>query len=256
MLLLFSFIVSFNANAYQTSIVEGGRVEFGVNEYIFAPAYISVGSRLTFDFNLGINTTPKLALDVEADISKLLNPKLQLTFEFNQRIISDFSFKNKFQIIKYCYGYIGYIFRNYSDYKVAEHNFYTIATLRLPVKNIFLFELDNGIAFKVMDFDTRDLLSTYYIDYNLNFFPLVQLGFHFFINHHYNIGFKVGNMMQDEPITLGSLAFELVQEMNVSREFNINFDMGVGFAGSGAVAGFPNRFWFAIGGSYVHWFSK
>lgn len=254
-LFLILLFLSTNIYCYQISNKNLPRVDFGVTDYLFAPAYFKARSNLAFNFDQG-DLQPKLIFSVEANLSKLFNPLAEVTFEFSSKVVSDFIIKNRFQIIRYFHVYLGCFFQNYSNYDVVEHNLYTTAEVRIPVKNFFLFRLNGGVNFKFIDYDTTNFGSKRFTDYNIAIFPIIELGVFFFVTKYYGLGVKFSNLIEDKPQAFGSLGVELEQDFNISRDYSVHFDVGVSFAGSGAVAGFPNRVWFAIGGSYIYWFNK
>lgn len=233
-----------------------GRLEFGVSKYLFSPSYLLFNTTLTGDLNRGIYKKIYLTQTLEAELSELFHPELKIVFCLDDRIIDRVSFKNYFKICKYLHFTASYLFRNYTNYRIIENNILSLATFRLPVYPYFLFSLSGGENIRIVDFDILQFGTKYGNDYTWQFLPVFKIAFHFFVGKFYHLGIEFSNMYDEEAVSLGGFQIGWLNRFFPRNDFQIKLDAGIGFAGSGASAGFPNRFWIAFGGSYVYLFRK
>jgi hypothetical protein len=232
-------------------------VDFGISPYLFAPSSFSVTSTVTFATNIGISSGIYYTNYLRVNLSRIISPEIKISFFSDERILDRFSIRNNFSVCKFFSASQGYTFWNYSKYKIVEHNLFTTLHLQLPVKNILTFIIGGGGNIKIIDYNIEKINKSKN-DYSIHLAPILKLEALFYPTNFYNVGLKLSNVFDDDLISIGNFQLELMNYFFPQRKkiWSIEVNTGIGFAGSGSLAGYPNQFWIAIGGTYEHFFKN
>ena len=232
-------------------------IDFGASPYLFAPTSFSATSTVTFNTNIGISNGILLTNYLRVKLSKIIAPEIKIALISDNRILDRFSIRNNFFLCKFFSACQGYTLWNYNKYKIIEHNLFTSFQIQLPVKKVLLFVLGGGGNIKIIDYNIEKINKSNN-DYSIRLAPILKLETHFYPTNFYNIGIKLSNVFDDDLISIGNFQLELMNYFFPQRKkiWSIEVDAGIGFTGSGALAGYPNQFWIAIGGTYEHFFKN
>ncbi len=186
------------------------------------------------------------------EISTLINPYYSLLFRYDTKILEKTSIINRMKVLPFLHIISGYTFWNYSEYSINEHNLFFHTDLRLSILKYAIISLYGGPGFKIVDLNTNN----FSFDYKTDFFSQIiiswRLSFNFFITKYFHTAFEISNLYDNDQISLGALQLESKNTFYPSKRYGFVLDYGVGFAGSGSVSGFINRFWISFGGFYRH----
>lgn len=228
-------------------------LDFGISPYLFAPSSISITSIVSFNTNIGISNGILFTNYIRAKLSRIIAPEIKFSFFTDERIIERFSIRNHFYLCKYFSASQGYTFWNYSKYKIVEHNLFSIFQLQVPIKELFTLIIGGGGNIKIIDFDINkvnilDKATT------LRMAPIIKLEMLFFPIYFYNFGIKISNLFDDDLNSVSNFQIEFLNNIFPSRQKNwsLKINAGIGFVGTGALAGYPNNFWIAFGGTYEY----
>lgn len=235
-------------------LAEKPKAVVGINSYIFAPTGFSFASSLLLDNNIDFRKSIYGSHLITAGVSKLINPSIKMTFRYDNKIIDRVKLTNRFKLFNFIHFITGYTWWNYCEYKISEHNLYFYADTRFGVPKIFLLSIVAGLGSKIIDLDITTTETTANTDYLFQTIFVWKISMNFFITKYYHTGLELTNSYDDEPYSFGYYQVSLVNTVLPSKEYGVTFDMGVGFAGVGSLAGYPNRFYIAIGGLYEYYF--
>lgn len=230
-------------------------LELGISPYLWAPTSFSITSTTTLKTNIGISQGILFTNYARIKLSRILAPEIKIAFFTDERIIDRFSIRNNFFIHKFFSACQGYTIWNYSKYKVVEHNLFTTFQVQVPIKNVSLLIIGCGGNMKFIDYNIENT-SPSNEDIVLHLAPIMKLETYFTPIRFYNFGFKISNLFDDDLNSISYFQIELLNRIfpNRQRNWNLEINAGIGFVGSGALAGYPNQFWIAFGGTYEHFF--
>ena len=230
-------------------------LDIGISAYLWSPTSFSVTSTVTLKTNIGISNGILITNYARVKLSKLIAPEIKIAFFSDERIIDRFSIRNNFFIHKFFSACQGYTLWNYSNYKIMEHNLFSTFQLQVPVKDFFLFIIGGGGNIKFIDYNIEET-NTSNKDTALRMAPIIKLETYFTPIRFYNFGFKISNLFDNDLNSASNFQIEMINRILPSRQKNWNLEInaGIGFVGSGALAGYPNQFWIAFGGTYEHFF--
>lgn len=227
-------------------------LDLGISAYLWAPTSFSVTSTATLKANLGVSNGVLFTNYARIKLSKLIAPEIKIAFFSDKRILDRFSIRNNFYIHKYFSACQGYTLWNYSNYKVIEHNLFTSIQLQVPIKDFFLLIIGGGGNMKFIDYNIEEANQ----DMALRLAPIIKLETYFNPIRFYNFGFKISNLFDDDLNSISNFQIEMLNRIfpNRQKNWNLEINAGLGFVGSGALAGYPNQFWISFGGTYEHFF--
>lgn len=230
-------------------------LELGISPYLWAPTSFSITSTTTLKANIGISQGILFTNYAKIKLSKILAPEIKIAFFTDERIIDRFSIRNNFFIHTFFSACQGYTIWNYSKYKVIEHNLFTTFQIQIPIKDFFLLIIGGGGNMKFIDYNIENNHSNE--DITLHMAPIMKLETYFKPIRFYNFGFKISNLFDDDLNSISHFQIEMLNRLfpNRQKNWNLEINAGIGFVGSGALAGYPNQFWIAFGGTYEHFFS-
>ncbi len=245
-IILFIFI---GVNAFSKQL------ELGISPYLWAPTSFSVTSTVTLKTNIGISDGILLTNYARIKLSKIIAPEIKIAFFNDERIIDRFSIRNNFFIHKFFSACQGYTIWNYSKYKVMEHNLFSTFQVQVPVKDFFTLIIGGGGNIKFIDYNIEEI-DTSNKDIALRMAPIMKLETYFTPIRVYNFGFKISNLFDNDLNSISNFQIEMLNRIfpNRQKNWNLEINAGIGFVGSGALAGYPNQFWIAFGGTYEHLF--
>lgn len=243
-------MIFFNTSIFAT------KFDLGISSFLWAPSSFSITSTTCFKNNTSTLSGILFTNYLKFKLSKIIMPEIKLAFFSDERILERFSIRNYFSFCKFFSAYQGYTLWNYNKYKIIEHNLFTSFQIQIPVKDFFLFVCGGGGNIKIIDYDI-DKINISQNDYGIRLAPILKLETHFYPTNFYNVGLKLSNVFDDDLISIGNFQIELINYFFPQRKktWNIEVDAGIGFTGSGALAGYPNQFWLTIGGTYEHFFT-
>lgn len=228
-------------------------LDLGLSPYLFSPSSISVTSTITFNTNIGVANGILFTNYIKAKLSKIIVPEIKIAFFSDERIIDRFSIRNNFFLCKFFSASQGYTIWNYSKYEIIEHNLFSTFQLQIPIKKLLTFIIGGGGNIKIIDYNISEI-NALNKNITLRMAPIMKLEAIFSPIKFYNFAFRASNLFDNDLNSAGNFQLELLNRIFPSkkRNWNLEINAGIGFVGSGALAGHPNQFWISFGGTYEY----
>ena len=116
-----------------------------------------------------------------------------------------------------------------------------------------VFIIGGGGNIKIIDYDINEI-NALNKNITLRMAPIMKLEAIFSPIKFYNFAFRASNLFDNDLNSAGNFQLELLNRIFPSkkRNWNLEINAGIGFVGSGALAGHPNQFWISFGGTYEY----
>lgn len=233
---------------------EEHRLYLGVSPFIFAPAKAFVAFETTFDYIGGLRKGALFRLGGGVELSRLFNFTSALTFITDRSVLNSFSLGWQLRPLNFFTFHLNYNLQNYSKYRIMQHNISTIAELYLNIKSIARLSLELGVNQRFVDLDIRDGGLLYKSDWLYELFINFRLQALFHPAKLYSLGFTIGNINRNEPVSFGYWQMEFINLFRLPCNLEISASIGFAYAGSLSLAGYINRIWGTIGVNYKIYF--
>jgi hypothetical protein len=146
--------------------------------------------------------------------------------------------------------YFDYLYRDFTRYKIGEHNLMIKTEAIINTSKYFYISLFLGFNFRFVDLNIYDNKTVYKRDWLFNSFLLWKFNTMFHPVYLYSFGFSLGNIDDFEIFSINYWQIDIINYFHLPKGFSIYADGGFGFAGSFVFAGSINRFWVRLGVRY------
>ncbi len=169
-----------------------------------------------------------------------LNPALNFeqSFTFNTKSGLDTAgLTYHFQPIRFIRLSHSYVFKFYSQYRVAEHNFVNLLHLQVTHNKFVHFFHSVGFSLQIVDFDTTNFSSTYKNDWYFYFITLVDFTLRINPVKYYSIEFSLTNYDKNQIYSFNYVEFRIKNFFRLNSSTMIYFTISAGYTGSLPFAG-------------------
>ncbi len=216
----------------------------------FIPNYLIFNASTTFDKTRGIylGLFYELTCLLNFSDSLMIYSKLCLGENIPSNKITDFG--TYYRPLKYLSFDIEYKFRNFSQYKIAEHCILLKMNGMLNFIKYLTATITIGFNLRFVDLNILDYKTTYKKDwlFNSSFIWKILIMIH--PMYIFSSGISIGNIPDYEIYSFNYWQVEFINYIHISRELSVFLNGGFGFAGSLPMAGIINKGWIRLGVRY------
>jgi hypothetical protein len=244
------FIIIFPAFTYENPFWEKkDKIIYKIHKFI--PDYIIFNFSNTFDKTRGLPFSFFYEYNFSLNFSDSLFFTSKLCLGENTPKIKTFDVGTYYRPIKFLAFDVDYKFRDFSIYKVAEHDIIIKMLLMFNFIKYFTFSIDSGFALRFVDIDIEDPNSVYKKDWLFNASFKWKLTMLVHPMCFFSAGLSLGNIPEYEIYSFNYWQLEFLNYIHLPNNLTIYFNGGIGYAGSLPMAGIISKGWFRIGVIYA-----
>lgn len=224
-----------------------------INPYILARPQLITHASWQLDYVNGIYFGLYYNSDCELRLSRLFNFGVGLKVGETVPTLNTFNCSWNIYPFNYFKTTINYKMRDFSRYKIIEHNVSFVITGIFdfrPLPRWFQFEFLCGLNLKFIDYDITTHDSTYRNDWYLEIFNLFEIKFLFSPLPLYSFGISLGNYDGYAVYTANYWQVVIYNYIHLPKNFSIFMHGGFSLAGSFPFAANINRGWAELGVRY------
>lgn len=214
------------------------------------PSKIVAKSSLTYDhfFDLSKGLYYEISEDLYIIKAFSINSKLRFGENIPKLNVIDAGFE--FFPLTFFKFTANYRFRDFSKYKVGEHNIIVNMEFLINLIKYFHFSLYSGLDFRFTDLNIYDTRTVFKRDWTFYIYIIGKLRFMFHPLFFYSFGFSLGNIDEFQIFSHNYVQFEMENYFHLPEGFSVFLNGGFAYAGFLPGAGNIDRFWIRTGLRY------
>jgi hypothetical protein len=216
----------------------------------FAPEKLSIDFNILFDAVKGIYIGGFYELKGELTFAQYLIFEAKLRLGENIPKFKTFDIGTSFYPLTFFRFYLDYMYRDYSKYKIGEHNIMLNAEWIVNTSKYYKLSIFTGANLRFVDLNIDDYKTEYKTDWLFDSFLLWQIKIMVHPVFFYSVGLSIGDMDEFEVFSFNYWEFNLINYFHLPKGISIFADGGFAYAGSLPLAGIINRFWVRTGFRY------
>ncbi len=248
---LFIFLVTICGmqNLYPTdaSPLMKGRIELGLNRFLFSPHYITTSTGIGYEYIDGVRRTVFFENDNNFKLSELITTGWRLKIIGLSPYVDSVSHRISITPLKFIDISLTNSFTNYARYDMLLFDTYWSIALKVPVKNVSITGFNAGFCHRVTDYDIYGNGTVYGTDYKWDHIFVYEITQTFNIADKDAITIRIGNRRDGLPVSTGYFEVSFENVYMVNKYAGLYCIIAHSFAGAGSLAGYHDGLRWSIG---------
>lgn len=248
---LFIFMVTVcgiqNMHSLDASPLMKGRIELGLNKFLFSPCYITTATGIGYEYIDGVRRTLFFENDNSFKLSELMTTGWKIKIIGLSPYVDSVSHRIYLTPLKFIDISLTNTFTNYARYDMLLFDTYWSLKLKLPIRNFSFTAIYAGFCHRVTDYNIYDDGTVYGNDYKWDHIFVYEITQSFNIADKDLLTIRLGNRRDGLPVSTGYFEVSFENVYMVNKYAGAYCIIAHSFAGAGSLAGYHDGFRCSMG---------